>query len=64
MVLSFGSIYGPKVVIIVGGVGVGVKEAGTREGGMHERVDRWVVRRAFIAEVRGASLPKLRKLGG
>ena len=52
-VLSFGGIYGSKVVIIVGGIGV--REAG-RRGGKNEGVDRWAVKEISRAKVRGVSL--------
>ena len=50
MLSSFGNVCGSKVVMTekdtdVGGVGV--KEAGIREGGKHVGVDRWMVRGSF-----------------
>ena len=56
VVLSFGGNYGAKVIIIEKdieleeGVGLGVREAGTRSGS--EEVGRWAVRGVSRAEVR------------
>ena len=63
MVLSFGGIYGSKVVIIVGRFGIGVREAGIRGDGRHEGVDGWMVKGAYRAEVEGDSLSKPGKSG-
>ena len=43
MVLSFGGLYDSKVVIIVERASIDVKKTGTRDGGIGEGVDRWVV---------------------
>ena len=60
MVLLLRGIYGSKVVILEedtdvgGGIGVGVREIGTRGEG----IDRCAVRGVFRARVRGVSLSK------
>ena len=49
---KFWGIYGYKGVIIVAGVGIRVREAGTIGGGRDMGVDRWAVRGIFKAKIR------------
>ena len=67
MILSFGGIYGSKMVIIEEvtdvGVNVGVSKKGTNGDGRDDGVDRWAVR-SFLSRAWRHVLVKTREVRG